>query len=151
VQELTMGVFLMWMRWMGSLTRGIGARGQPNTPSRSLKSCLLAGMLPYKETVKLFPAERPLCNRNHSRIISHELSFLLPSSCISGSGPSSSGVKVCVHHLCFHLALEPMNVWKLVLISKWILLKMMSVGVGNQYKWAEVMCIKTIAMAGSYS
>lgn len=101
----------MRMRWIGSFTWGIGARGQPKTPSKSLKSCLLAVILPYSGTGKLLPLpENPFCSRNHSRIISHDLSFLLPSSCISGSGPSIRGVKVCVHHLCFLRALEPMSV-----------------------------------------
>ena len=109
-----MGMSLIWRRWSGSVARGMGARGQPRTPSRSLKSWVLAGMFPYKEREKLLlpwtPRPPPFCRRNHSLMTSQELSFLVPSSCISGSGPSIRGVRGCVHHLCcFFLALEAMN------------------------------------------
>lgn len=115
----------MWRRWwsIGSLAWGIGARGQPNTPSNSLRSCLLAGIvppLPYPEVDKLVPGlgRPPFCALNHSRMTSQELSFLPPSSCISGSGPSMSGVNGCGHHICFFLALEPMN-QLLVVFGRW--------------------------------
>lgn len=97
---------------MGS---GIGASGQPKTPSKSLRSCFFAGvMLPYIEGTErekpplMLPRTGPgpgpstfLCILNHSRITSQELSFLLPCCCISSSGPSIRGVRGCTHHLCF--------------------------------------------------
>lgn len=97
--------------------RGIGASGQPKTPSKSLRSCFFAGvMLPCIDGTErekpplMLPRTGPipgpgpstfLCILNHSRITSQELSFLLPGCCISSSGPSIRGVRGCTHHLCF--------------------------------------------------
>ena len=106
----TIGMSLMWRRSIGSLTRGIGARGQPRTPSKSLKSCFLGWIAPSNGLEKLAPGEFFVA-LNHSRMTSQELSFLLPSSCISGSGHSIRGVNGwgTYHTCCFLLILEPIS------------------------------------------
>lgn len=71
----------MWRVETGLLEMGMGARGQPRTPSKRRKSWCCAGGIwgPYKDIGEDDKLSAFLCILNHSRMISHELSFLFPS------------------------------------------------------------------------